>query len=192
MDRSYSKNGRRKDSKKKVLNGNFHTPRPVGRPRNRWADVVQRDALQLLGMRGWRWRAENGDEWRRFMREAKARKGLKRRIWMEYVIFQMALILRKAKFHLNIYWHSFEFVFTEVSCSSWRRVQLSPTDVVMKYHSSENGRFITVTSCNFSTSIYFLLSRIKFSSLFPVLVNEPNSSEIMKVKVGWLFTKLKR
>jgi len=34
---------------KKVLNGNFYTTRPVGRPRTRWADVVQKDALQLLG-----------------------------------------------------------------------------------------------------------------------------------------------
>ena len=61
---------------KKVLNGNFHTTRPVGRPRTRWADVVQRDALQMLGTRGWRRRAANRDEWRRLMREAKARKGL--------------------------------------------------------------------------------------------------------------------
>jgi hypothetical protein len=38
--------------------------------------VVQRDALQLLGIRGWRRRAANGDEWRHIMREAKARKGL--------------------------------------------------------------------------------------------------------------------
>jgi hypothetical protein len=30
---------------KEVLNRNFHTTRPVGRPRTRWADVVQRDAL---------------------------------------------------------------------------------------------------------------------------------------------------
>jgi hypothetical protein len=37
---------------KTFLNGNFHTTRPVGRPRTRWADVVQRDALQLLGTRG--------------------------------------------------------------------------------------------------------------------------------------------
>jgi hypothetical protein len=44
---------------KKVLNGNFHTTSPVGRPRTRWADVVQRDALQLLGIRGWRGRAAN-------------------------------------------------------------------------------------------------------------------------------------
>jgi len=75
MGRSHSKNGRRKDSKK-FLNENFYTTRPVGRPRNRWADVVQKDALQLLGIRRWRRRAENRDEWRRLMREAKGRKGL--------------------------------------------------------------------------------------------------------------------
>jgi hypothetical protein len=39
---------------KKVLNGTFHNTRPVGRPRTRWADMVQRDVLQLLGVRGWR------------------------------------------------------------------------------------------------------------------------------------------
>jgi len=48
----------------------------VGRPRNRWADVVQRDALQLLGLRGWRRRAEIRDEWRRIIREALAQNGL--------------------------------------------------------------------------------------------------------------------
>jgi len=62
MGRSRNKNGRSKDSKKKVLNGIFYTTRPVGRPRNRWADVIQRDALQLLVIRGWRRRAENWDE----------------------------------------------------------------------------------------------------------------------------------
>jgi len=61
---------------KMVLNGTFHNTRPVGRPRTRWADVVQRDALQLLGVRGWRGRAENRDEWRHALREATARKGL--------------------------------------------------------------------------------------------------------------------
>jgi hypothetical protein len=39
---------------KKILNRNFHTTRPLGRPRTRWVDVVQRNALQLLGIRGWR------------------------------------------------------------------------------------------------------------------------------------------
>jgi hypothetical protein len=61
---------------KKFLNGNFHTTRPVGKPRNKWADVVQRDALQLLEIRGWRRRAVNRDEWRHLMGEAEARKGL--------------------------------------------------------------------------------------------------------------------
>jgi hypothetical protein len=61
---------------KKVLNGTYRNKRPVGRPRIRWADMVQRDALQLLGVRGWRKRASNRDEWRHALREAKARKGL--------------------------------------------------------------------------------------------------------------------
>jgi hypothetical protein len=61
---------------KKDSNGNFYTTRPVGKPGNRWADVVQRDALQLLGIGGWRRRDENRDEWRRLVREAKGRKGL--------------------------------------------------------------------------------------------------------------------
>ena len=65
MGGSYNKDGRRKDSKK-VLNGNFNIRRPVGRPRTRWANVVQRDALHLLGIRGWK-RAANRDEWRRLM-----------------------------------------------------------------------------------------------------------------------------
>ena len=48
----------------------------MGRPRNRWADVVQRDALELLGIKGWRGGAVNRDEWRRLVREAKALKEL--------------------------------------------------------------------------------------------------------------------
>jgi hypothetical protein len=40
MGGPYNKDGRRNDSKKKVLNGNFHTTSPVGRPRTRWADIV--------------------------------------------------------------------------------------------------------------------------------------------------------
>ena len=75
MGGSYNNDGRRKDSKM-VLNENFHTKRPVGRPRTGWADVVQRDALQLLGIRGWRRRAANRDTWRHLMSEAKAQKGL--------------------------------------------------------------------------------------------------------------------
>jgi hypothetical protein len=38
--------------------------------------VVQRDALLMPGIRGWRRRAANRDEWRRLVREVKDRKGL--------------------------------------------------------------------------------------------------------------------
>jgi hypothetical protein len=62
MGGAYNKNGRRKYSKK-GFKRKLHTTRPVGRPRNRWAEVVQRDALQLLGTRGWRSKAANRDEW---------------------------------------------------------------------------------------------------------------------------------
>jgi hypothetical protein len=58
------------------MDGWMYLTRTVGRPRTRRADVVQRDALQLLGIRGWRRRAANRDEWRRLVREGKARNGL--------------------------------------------------------------------------------------------------------------------
>jgi hypothetical protein len=61
---------------KRVLNEYFHATRPVGRTRTRWVDVAQRDALQLLGIRGWRSKAANRDEWRHLMREAKVWNGL--------------------------------------------------------------------------------------------------------------------
>jgi len=37
---------------KKVLRRKLPYHKTSGRPRTRWADVVQRDALQLLGIRG--------------------------------------------------------------------------------------------------------------------------------------------
>jgi hypothetical protein len=54
---------------KKVLNGKFHNTRPVGRPRIKWEDAVQKDALQILGMQGWRRRVENRDKWRQLLKE---------------------------------------------------------------------------------------------------------------------------
>jgi len=39
---------------KKVLNGEFHKIRRVGKPRTRWEEVVRRDTPEILGIRGWR------------------------------------------------------------------------------------------------------------------------------------------
>jgi hypothetical protein len=59
----------------KVPNGKFHNARLVGKPRARLEDVVRRDTSQILGIRRWRRRAEDREEWRRLLREARVQKG---------------------------------------------------------------------------------------------------------------------
>jgi hypothetical protein len=49
---------------KKVLGSCFGGGRPVGRPRNRWKDVIQRDAANLLQIRNWKTAARD-KEWRK-------------------------------------------------------------------------------------------------------------------------------
>jgi hypothetical protein len=39
---------------KKVLSGEFYNTNSVGEPRTRWEDVVQREVLQVLAIRGCR------------------------------------------------------------------------------------------------------------------------------------------
>jgi len=51
MDGSQQKNGRRKDPEK-VLEGKFHNKSTIRKQRTRGKDVVQRDAVQILGIRG--------------------------------------------------------------------------------------------------------------------------------------------
>jgi len=48
----------------------------VGKPRNRWEDVVRTDTSQILGVRGWRRPEEVKEEWRCLVREARAQEGL--------------------------------------------------------------------------------------------------------------------
>jgi hypothetical protein len=61
--------------KEKVLCGKFRNKRPVGKPRTRWEDVVRRDTSQILGIRGWKGRAKDGEEWRPVLGETRAHKG---------------------------------------------------------------------------------------------------------------------
>ena len=61
---------------KKNLNGKFHNTRSVAKPRKRWEDFVQRDALGVLGMRGWRRRAGEREEWRNLLRDVRGPEGV--------------------------------------------------------------------------------------------------------------------
>jgi hypothetical protein len=60
----------------KVFNGKFHNTKPVGKPRTSWKDVVWSNTSEILGMRGWKRRVENREEWRRLLREVREQKVL--------------------------------------------------------------------------------------------------------------------
>jgi hypothetical protein len=59
---------------KKVIGSCFGGGRPVGRPRNRWEDVIQTDAANLLRIRNWKAVARDNEEWRKKVGEAMDRK----------------------------------------------------------------------------------------------------------------------
>jgi len=56
---------------KKALKGYTEGRRPVGRPRGKWLDDVDRDAKRMLECRNWRKSAEDRDAWRQRIEEAK-------------------------------------------------------------------------------------------------------------------------
>jgi hypothetical protein len=56
---------------KNILGGKFCNKRPDGQSRERWEDVVRRDALQILGIRGWRRKAENREGKQRMEKESR-------------------------------------------------------------------------------------------------------------------------
>jgi hypothetical protein len=61
-------------STKKLYNNKPEGLTLVGRPRKRWLDEVEQD-LKQMGVRGWKRRAQNRDEWRSTLREAKVLHG---------------------------------------------------------------------------------------------------------------------
>jgi hypothetical protein len=60
---------------KKVLGSSFGGGRPVGRPRNRWKDIIQRDATNLLLIRNWKAAARDKEECRKKVGVAMAIEG---------------------------------------------------------------------------------------------------------------------
>ena len=68
-------------SQKKVLNGKFLNTRAVGKPKTRWEDVIQRAALQVPGIRGWRKRAGDREEWGRLLRDGWMVKSKEKTWW---------------------------------------------------------------------------------------------------------------
>jgi ribosome assembly protein YihI (activator of Der GTPase) len=75
MGRTYNKNERRKDPKEGSKR-KLPYYKTSGKTKNQMGRCGSEGSLRLLGIRGWRRRAENRDEWRCLMREAKAQKGL--------------------------------------------------------------------------------------------------------------------
>ena len=97
------KNGRRNDSKK-IINGKFHNTKAVGRPRTRWEDVVQSDALQVLRIQSGRRHARNREEWKRLLRESTVRKGIENHTWMNGSCIRinsayLRLLMERTKHH---------------------------------------------------------------------------------------------
>jgi hypothetical protein len=58
---------------KKILYSTIGGRRLVGKPINRWIDVVEEDVKKLMGVRNWKRTAQDREEWRGLIREAKAR-----------------------------------------------------------------------------------------------------------------------
>jgi hypothetical protein len=60
---------------KRMMREKIYTTRRRGRPKVRWLDDVQKD-LRVMGIEGWRGKAQDRHLWRRIGQEAKVHEGL--------------------------------------------------------------------------------------------------------------------
>jgi len=58
---------------KRVLYMNLEATRLRGRPKNRWQDEVREDG-RLVGVKGWKERVYNREEWKKLLRTARNRQ----------------------------------------------------------------------------------------------------------------------
>jgi len=62
--------------RKKGFYWKFYYTWSLGTPKTGWEDFVWRDASLIVGLRGWRRRAGDREEWSCLLREARAHKWL--------------------------------------------------------------------------------------------------------------------
>jgi hypothetical protein len=63
----------KKLNSQRVLYMNLETTRLISRPRNRWGDEVSGDG-KLVGVKGWKERVYNREEWKKHLRMARNRR----------------------------------------------------------------------------------------------------------------------
>ena len=60
---------------KRIFSANPEGKRKVGRPKTRWLDCVERD-LEAMGVRNWKNKAIDSNQWQGILKQAKTRPGL--------------------------------------------------------------------------------------------------------------------
>ncbi|PSN45569.1 hypothetical protein C0J52_21371 [Blattella germanica] len=56
---------------KRIVEGRIYGRRSVGRPKDRWIGEVTKDAKELLGIKTWRRKALDREDWRKKIEEVK-------------------------------------------------------------------------------------------------------------------------
>jgi hypothetical protein len=77
---------------RRIMEGRLFTGRMKGRPRLRWMDDVVAD-MGAMRIKQWTEKAEDREQWRLVVKEAKAHPGLQRRVdgWMDTSTTQILL-----------------------------------------------------------------------------------------------------
>ena len=75
---------------KKIFNGKSQNTRAVGKPWIRWEEDIQKNALQIAGVWGWRRLPGDIEEWRCLLREANVQQGPYCHTWKDDELLHIA------------------------------------------------------------------------------------------------------